>query len=388
MRLGALSLLLVAACQAEGAIVDREVEFVPAGPGAPESLELPSIARSLLAVDGALLIGTDAGLLLQRGADAPVPIVVTRFSEAEPGATGVIHALAPRPHEGVLVAAEHGLFVWDGQRLARSPVSDVVPAPVRVVSATIGGNEQVAVVGADRSVWWFGPVSSRLAVPASADVIPAIAFVDDALWVSADDTLVRVHGPGGTVELPRELGSGAIRALAGAAGTLWVLAQGGVLRRSGGGESWDRWPIGAVSALTLDPDGAGAWLASDRGALRIGVGAPSFAVHFPPGLADLALDPDGALWGADGAVPRVVRSTGLGAPAPTFEAEVATVAQRACSGCHDANASLPLANHEQWSRNAHRILLELRVGAMPKGSRLPARDLRIVERWVEGGLLP
>lgn len=372
---------------------ERTVERVRAPGGAAEHLVAPGVVNTLSPRGDGLLFGTGSGLYRQRGTDAPELLAPRVLEPGEPVATGAVFALAERSNGGLLVAAAHGLFVWDDHELLLSPVSARAPAPRLVAAGSNAGEERVAVVDGEHLIV-FGARTAQLQ-PLGVEGAPsAVAVSGGDVFVAYGDRLVRLEETAtGYVEHLIALDSGVIRALATErGGALWAATDTCVARRwvDADGVHWIRWelPEGAF-ALALDPDDFGAWVRTPTAALRLPLeeGA-ALEVALAAGPAPLALDLDGHLWSADPADGRLERHPGLQAPAPTFAREIGAFSNRHCLACHFADSTLPLATYAQWQRNAARIRLNLEVGTMPRGQPLPAASYRVVERWISGGLLP
>lgn len=380
--------VLFAACASgmeEGAVEDRSVTPFEPSHAAPERIETSGTVRALLATSVGLLVGTDAGLFLVRGSDAPVELAPLRLSDDDPATCGVVRALAPRRGGGALVAAAKGLFTWDGQALARSPSSGLVTSPVAVASEGEGAAEHVAVAGDDGRVWWLGEEARRYDFEGA---VRALAFVSGGLFAGLGTTVAHLdpaQDQWGMTQLAGELQS----LHAGADGALWAVTSEAVLQRTMGpeGVAWSRWSGAFTGAVASDPDGYGVWVAVADGAMRVG---PDLVAHVPLGFAptSLTLDAAGSLWAGEPETDALWRIDGLGAPPPSFAAEIEPFAEARCLACHGAGTSLPLDTHARWTTNALRILVSLRSRAMPAGAPLEPSGYRVVERWVEGGMLP
>lgn len=183
-------------------------------------LLLPGPVDSALALRGGGVIAWADGEMLRDGAslgDAPAALGAVETTEGS-----------------ILFAAEGGWWLHDGDSLAVSPWTDVIP-PGEVARA--GGRLWI---GASDGLW-FTDSDDLFQVQIDAGPVPSPRFAVDegGAWVHHDDRLVYVDpdAPG-----PIEAGEGGATGLVvDALGRAWW-ADGGLLRRSlpdGGWEAWE-----------------------------------------------------------------------------------------------------------------------------------------------------
>lgn len=396
-RLWAAACVVVACGPAlePGATFDEhDVTREEAPAGAIESIALPSAVHDVVIDDGAVLLATETGVFLQRGNDAPLALAPLRLDDADPESSGAARRLATRPGgAGIAIAAAQGIYVWNMGALVRSPLSAVASSPELIASGTFGGEERLVTYVAGRLVVGGGAAREVTLDPAPEHV-SAIAHSNGTTFLADGASLICVVERGDGFEVTRaEPEAGALQALAvDTNGALWLAAEEGLLRRTESFDTvaWDKWPLDeGAYGLAFDPDGAGIWVRTKDGAVRVNPTTHtglSVRIDGTPGA--LAIDFSGQLWTADASGSRVLRRGGLQAPAPSFASQIDAFSKRHCASCHGAGASLPLVTREEWSTNAERILLNLEVGTMPRGNPLTAAEYRIVQRWVTGGMQP
>lgn len=358
---------------------------------APEPVELAAPVKALVADDDAVLFGTANGLFLQRGTDAPQPLLPLTMDDDEPASTGAVSALARRTSGGFLVAAAHGLYVWTRQSLVRSPASAALRNPTVLAACDFSGQERVAVVD-DGRLLVLGRDVLEVDVPALEGAPERLACRNGTIFASRGDRLLRLVERGDRFDpLLVDVGGAQINDLAfDLDGALWVATDDAVLRRTEafGAVSWLSWDGVDARSLAIDPDRAGVWVGGEGFAARLSADEKVAASVRSSGVGPMAMDLEGNLWSAGGDTKVLWRQGGVEAPPPSFASKVFPFAKKNCLSCHASTATIPLDDLDAWRRNGQRILLNLEVGTMPQNAPLSRVEYRVVERWVLGGMLP
>lgn len=356
-------------------------------PGASSlGMERPITALALW--DGELAAATADGLFrLRDGALEAAPV----FDGGEVGApTGPILALTPRG-EGLILAAEGGLYVTSGWALAPSPLSDAL-AGYGIADLAVSGE------GAAEVLWL---ATDQGLLRAGADALLALSFpgVSGApTRVAASAQRVIAAYPGGVVDLDPATLSFEVRALGvvadlavDEAGVAWVATDAGALRSPQAGE-WLRFTLsdeGAAptTALAL-ATGGGAYFAIPGGAVFIDGGAdPRRVSAAAGGAAALAVDVIGDLWAA---LPGSLVAAHVGQPVSFAEA-VSPIFGARCGACHLEGALAPkhdFRRYEEVEPMVDDLLSRVLSGQMPPDGPLTEDQYETITLWSSTGRAP
>ncbi|HZO12180.1 MAG TPA: hypothetical protein VFB62_02950 [Polyangiaceae bacterium] len=374
--------LPLAACSPELAVVAGAPVF--AAP--PETLVVASEARisSLGVIEGAIVVGSDAGLLrVNETVLEPVELVTLA---GEPAQSGAIVTLAARG-DGVLALAENGLYYSYGARLVRSPTSSLV-ADLDVHTLD---------EAADGSLWLAGAELYRVAAALERwpldEELTAVRTLGDVV-LAAGSELYEIHEEQ-IDSVPHAFG--AVHAIARAAdGSAYLGTEVGLVARSVDG-TYTQYPLsedGAapvpVTAVVHDEIG-GTYAASALGLVRLHQGELTGIAAGELAHA-MAVDRQGDVWLAED---QSLTALFVGTPV-SFASEVLPIVAAKCAGCHGVPESgapsidwTDFATAVGWSDH----MLD-RIGdpasPMPprNASPLSALERALLVRWLENGTAP
>ena len=349
------------------------------------TLASASPVTAMLAVDGRLYVGSDAGVSrVTRGVSQPVPVLA---ADGESTTTGRVRGLIARGTE-VLVLGDEGLFQSTQGVLVPSPLTASL-AGLTLRDLCLHGDALylpadeglVRVVAGQVSRLTFAGVTEAptRCVSASADRL-IVAFTSEIVELSPNgDTAVR--GPSG---------AGTVRAvIAGLDGAVHLATTRGVLSRDAGG-AWTLWPIaGGAGGLTVWEGGLAVATATSLLRYDAAGWTPVATLPASEGARPLAIASSGhPVVAAPSALVEVQSGTG-----PSFEASVSPVLAASCGGCHATGAAAPKHDFSQYAiavSLADVIVQRVTTGVMPPATspRLSAEALEALLNWYDGGMNP
>lgn len=367
---------------------DGAPAVAPLAAGQP--VALTAAPTTLASIGGVVVIGTTEGVYrttLTGAAADPVRVI----AEAGQAMTlGHVTAIAPRGTDGLLVAAQNGLFHDMESALVVSPFTPLLEGE-RVDGLDITGR------GADEALWVTtarGAFVRRSAGAttlslSSAPVKRAIG-IDGSRALLFADGLYEIDVDAGTV---RRLGDdpGDVRGVARDDGNLYVATRGGLLVRRADGE---------VALHTLASEGEAPRAIQ---AVAAGVGLVALVVGEDVVVRDaggsrvvgraeldanaIAIDANEDLWVAS---PRGLSRYATGKPV-SFEQDVKPFMSQRCMPCHAAGGGAPTRAFDTFDvaqSFAPEIVRRLRADGrpvMPPSGGLTATDYRAVVRWALTG---
>ncbi len=367
----------------------------------------PGTAAAALSISqGHALVGTDSGVWAAHPelTDRVVPLPL-RHAHGDPERTGAIHGFARRAHGGVLAAAEAGLFHDLDGALYLSPLSAVLPGPVKQVSSHGEGTSEelwlLPTRGAPGEVWVVNSMGLRvlrLSVEASPDA--AVALGNGKGLLSAGGALYEVDVAARSAELLRD-DFGTVHAVdRSAAGFLFFGTDRGLVVRTPEGK-WTRHTLVDSAFESIAPPpvravfagiGAQVFLSTDERVLQLGGnGLIELAERTGPSPG-VARDAAGDTWITDeGAAVRLLTGAEVG-----FAQHVKPFFSAHCTACHtDGNGApiIDLEDYEVAKQQSDRIVIRLEaagVSPMPPQSVeiLTRQQYAVVLRWVAGGMKP
>lgn len=378
----------------------------PAGPatvsirstGAPlpavRSAPLPASAEALgVTGDGTPVIASSEGVL----ALGPSSLEPRRLfaGPGDPVLLGTVRALAPRREGGAWLGSDVGLFTVD--RLYVLPLS-TEPSPISAVAEVAEGPlAGVWLLTAEALYLSTEAALDRFAIPDLLGPLAGLA-VDPAgrraITFAGPETLL-LEPVGRDLDVwPLPVDVGAARAVAASESGLWVAAEAGlfVLPAESGPEAWaevrvDGAPVDAVT-LASEPSGA---FALDRAGRLLALDLDEAAVLAEglPTSARLSGDGRGGAWvAADGSL------DGYRIDAPSFAADVRPFVETHCARCH-GDPGADYRDYAVFAPRAEAALDRVRAGDMPRceddqrcDEGLPEETYEVLERWIQGGMLP
>lgn len=235
--------------------------------------------------------------------DADVVRIDARTGELESlGDVGAVTSAAALGPESLVVASDTGLWASDGHALVPSPLGDV---------EGLGGDEApvlFATPGPEGADLWIGQAGALSLVrdgtlysldPDDLDATrPSLAWgapVGDRAvpWLGSEAGVVALVADGDRLEARRQdLDVDAASLAVDARGSLWVLTDGELARRTADG-AWDRMYLDdPITALAGDPGSQGLWAQTETGLWR-GLGGVFSPIVDPPAGTLAAVDAAG-----------------------------------------------------------------------------------------------
>ena len=312
--------------------------------------------------------------------------------------TGAVKAVARRGDDGVLIAAEGGLYYSDGARLVQSPATDaVVGLDVRSLATAGSGAGEVIWIGAGDGLYQLsGGALQRWTVDGEDGPVTALAAVGGLLLVAFGELLYELDtGASEDEEIDHDFGN--VTQIAVLGSTAYLASDNGVVVRSGDGRYTQHTLSGdedsGVKTYAVDVDEyAGAYAATAIGVVKVTAGKTEGVAPLPHKTRSLAVDYFGDVWvGGDSSV------TGLFVGVPvSFADEVAPVLEAACAGCHAAgSAEIPVidfSSYDTAATYAPRIVDRISQGADPMpplvANPLSQEDVDVLLRWFTTGSAP
>jgi hypothetical protein len=339
------------------------------------------------------VIGTESGVF-QLGTNDVTPLSVYAAA-GEPVDTGAISAIASRS-DGVLVAAENGVFHSYESKLLLSPISAAL-AGQNVVAMAVSG-------AGDDELVWVATDSRLLAV--SADLYDEIVILEESgaptvlgaaagVVVAVYDNRVYEIDVASWTYAPLPALPGSVHSVASRAGVLAFATAAGVLVRD---------PSGSYTRFSLADNEESVWVedvAVDGNGRALGlieaglIGAASGAVEglgpHQKGASTRLLTSDGygnAWIAAD------EKLTGLLVGDPvSFAESVQSILQTNCNSCHTSGTSAPyqdLGSYATAKALAADIVQRVSTGQMPPKPIAPLSDddYQTLISWYATGLNP
>lgn len=412
----AMTFALVSACAAEEEPVPEKppfsrVEGVPAAVTAePDRVDLAveGYARALASNPHGVVEGTSAAVF---GVDVmgAVALEVVGDEPDLPATTGAVRAMA-RFEDGVLVAAEQGLFVSRDGALQRSMASaDLASLEVTGLTSTTSdaGTSSLGVVAGGRA---YELVSTEPGATLRAWSIDGEEGEATAVFAQASRVVVSFGRT--TYEIDKAtlkatklaFDLGAVRAIACSSeaceegSLLYFASDAGLVERAADGTytlftlADAGAPSPGVDALALDGTTGRVYaLAGDR-VLRVRAGeipdaiatASAPAGACAAGTCAMTVDAAGDVWVGAG---EAITHFAVAAPV-SFSTDVKPVLHAYCADCHkNAENGAPKIDYESYDVAASRIdsiLMRVKGGSMPpltSGKTLPKDKIKLLESW-------
>ncbi len=345
--------------------------------------------------NGIIVVGTPDGLLGLFGLEL-VELAVYP-DPGEPLTTGAIKAITVRDN-GILVAAEQGLFHTFESALLYSPLSAAVDGLdiVAMSSTGSGESEEIWLATDDGLARVHDGLLEMIDFPGESLSPTAVAATADRVLVAFETNLYELE----IEELTYQILAGDFGSITGiqAAGQEFIVAcERGLLVRQADGTYHhytlrDEGAGAAVDAVSYDSNSQGVGLYED-GLLSLASGSPEGLVTLDPPTAGrtLAVDDYGNAW--------VGTSTELVGwmvgDVVGFESEVSPILDQNCGYCHTAGVSgapkQDFTNYGVAVAMADSIVNRVSTGLMPPGAPLftsSPDDYETLIRWYTTGMNP
>ena len=353
--------------------------------------EVPDDIVALGDADGVVVIGTTRGVYGLYGLEL---LELEVYSlPGEPLDTGGVTAIAPRA-EGLLIAAEKGLFHTFESALLYSPVSVALEGAQVHAMSVVGEGEKEEV--------WFA--TSKGLLHASGEVVDAIEIAGEraaATAVAGSASIVLVAYGARLYEI--DLDASTSRLVTDAVGNIGHIDQAdGVFTMNAGGAVLVRSGAGEYTEYRID-EGAGEVTVSEA-RYHASLGAVGLTHHgvltiqdgVGTGLAPIASDADGRLtfdkygnvWVGSGTA-----LTGLMVGEQTsFVDDVASILSKNCAGCHATGVNgapvYDFSDHGVVKAISDTIIQRVTLGTMPPTGPLGGTDIDLLVRWYVSGQNP
>ena len=305
--------------------------------------------------------------------------------------TGAIRAIVRR-EEGLLIAADEGIFYTEGDLVIRSPLTDVLAdLDVLDLSSTGQGDaETVWVVALEGLYRVTSAALEMLEIPELTALPTAVGALDQVILLAVDDalieldpvTLVPVTLPDvGPVAKIRVVGTEA-----------WIATGSGLLRRDATGD-YTRYTLSDAEAgepvYDVAVDYAGRAIAtSGPGVVRLDAGTLEglYSAALLGNAPAIALDTTGNVWLGGSALTGLLIGEPIG-----FEATIAPIFATNCNGCHLHGTAAPAHDFTDYTEvmaMVQEILQRVLSGQMPPGAPLEDYEYDALELWSETGMNP
>lgn len=383
------------------------VPGAPADPASEPESEAQAIegyASAMASGAGAIAVGTTTRVYVLGGAE-PVALDPVGDEPNLPATTGFVRAMAPF-EDGILIAAENGLFFTDGALLQLSLANDAL-GPLGITAMTA----RVTVAGDD------GPAETRLALIAGGaayelaggemtkwtvtgeDGAPTAVFAqEERFYVSfgrhtyeIDKQSKKAYPVAGDVGDVREIACGSLACEEGS--LLYFASSAGLVERAADGVyrvftlAAEGSPPVAVETFALDALKQRLYALAGTRVLRVRAGEIPDAVatlDAPAQARSMAVDKAGDVWAGEGLA---AKRLSLGTPL-SFLTDVRPILHEYCAECHATGTQgAPKRDFESYEVAVDRvdsILNRVEGGTMPPlsyGKKLPKDKILILQDW-------
>ncbi|WP_156041174.1 hypothetical protein [Chondromyces apiculatus] len=360
-----------------------------------------------MASNGALVAVGTTKAVYELGASGPLQLAIVGDGPDLPVSTGQVRAMAPY-EEGLLVAAEGGLFYTAGGALQPSLGSEALAAltitamNARVVRVTTGEDDatetHLALVTTDGARELSRGEMVSWTVEGEAGAPTAMLAQQDRIILAFEERVYEID-KATSKAYPVLFDAGRIRAiacdsLACEEGSLIYLASDeGLVERSPDG-AYTLYPLAAegepavaVESFALDAQKQRLYALAGPSVLRVHAGAlpDAIATATPADLPRrIAVDKLGDVWSGGGLA---VRKHAVGAPL-SFAADVRPIMHEYCAGCHaDGSQGAPrvdFTSYDVMLEAADVLLVRVTQGTMPPAGyekKLPKEKIQILIDW-------
>lgn len=322
-----------------------------------------------------------------------------------PPETGIVKAAAPI-EQGVLVAAETGLFVADGGVLTRSNGHMALfPFGISKMASRIADEDEdgtpeahLTLVTDEGLVTWQKGEIVTWKVGGESGAPSAAVSRRDRMFVAWQDRVYEVD-PASEVGYPLVFSIGSVREIACASVTcdagaaVYFATDLGLVERSPGGEyklytlAPEGEPGVAVSTFALDAGKQRLYAVTDRALLRVrGGGIPDEIANLgeAPLPRSAAADKSGDVWTFTGG--EAVR-LGTGTPL-SFATDIQPIMGEYCAPCHKESKNgapkIDFENYDKMVEYADKVLKRVQDGSMPPPNwpQIPAEQVQLLVDWV------
>lgn len=349
----------------------------------------PESITAMAVYDGDILVGTNTGVFIQGALGfEEFPVFATLGNPME---TGAVQAMTPRS-EGILIAADNGLFHTFEWALLASPLSELLTGQtVRALSCSGSNDDETVWVDASDGLFRITNTSfDAVSFPDQTGVPSALGALEDSVLVAYGDTLYDLSPDDWTFTTAPE-GLGVITTIVTDGQTAYMASdQGLVVRHSGGG--YTRYTLSdtdtakGVLHVTLNNVGTATALTAD-GIVSLGPDGPSALAPITTESNLLSVDGFGDVWvsNAESAARLSVGDT------VTFAPTVSDIIATECNGCHAEGSVGPkhdFTNYGVVLAMADTILERVATKQMPQGYELEIADYETILSWFASGMNP
>jgi hypothetical protein len=322
-----------------------------------------------------------------------------------PTETGAVRAMVAY-HQGVLVAAEQGVFFTDGSALQLSLASAAL-APLGITSMTAritpgddGGADvtHLAVLAADGAYEIDDTTMAKWTVDGESGVPTAILAQSERVFLSfgartyeIDKAAKKAHAVPFALGSVHEIACGSLACDEGS--LVYFASDAGLVERAADG-AYALYPLAAAGApavpvetFALDASRQRLYALAGGSVLRVQAGSIPAAVATVGPAAHarkMAVDAGGDAWIADGLA---VHHLALGTPL-SFVTDVRPILHEYCADCHAGGTQgAPVRDYESYDVAVARIdaiLMRVSEGTMPPltyGKKLPKEKIEILQAW-------
>ena len=360
---------------------------------------------SAMASSGAILAAGTATGVYTLAAQGNTLLEIVGDEPDLPTETGAVRAMVPY-HQGLLVAAEQGVFFTDGSALQLSlAAATLAPLGITAMTARIApaddggpGATHLAVLAADGAHEIDDTQMVKWTVDGESGVPTAVLAQSDRVFLSFGARTYEIDKAAKKAHLvPFQLGTVheiACSSLAcGEGSLLYFASDAGLVERAADG-TYALYPLAAegapavpVETFALDAVRQRLYALAGGSVLRVQAGAiPAAVATVGPAThaRRMAVDAAGDAWIGDGLA---VHHLALGTPL-SFVTDVRPIFHEYCAECHASGTQgAPVRDYESYDVAVARIdavLMRVSQGTMPPltyGKKLPKEKIEILQDW-------
>ncbi|MSQ84924.1 MAG: hypothetical protein EXR77_18965 [Myxococcales bacterium] len=329
------------------------------------------------------LVGTDSGLLRLKNGQ----LTTFQGNSAQDSDTGRVAAIATRD-VGAWICAAKGLFSVHVNAIARSSVSDALPAAnlTAVAATTTAGVETVWLGTKDGLFRASAGQLDRVHIPQESTKIEGIGIADGVAVVALGSG--RVCEVGLQDHKVRCAEVGPVRGVASAGGEVLVIDVHHLrLRRPDG--KWQAWQMQSGEIQAVSSSAAGQLLAlTSLGALAWRNDAWKPLAKISGGHL-IGGESSGAITTANS---KVLRHYGSGLDT-SFSKDIAPILLAHCTNCHRDGSAAPKHDFADFATTrslATALVQRIALGQMPPPplAQLTSGEKKLLDNWYSGGQLP
>ena len=314
-----------------------------------------------------------------------------------------LESLDPTPVRGltlyngeIFAARDDGLFVWEDNAYAASPITDALPELAVNAVATQGdrlwlGTEAGMVAYTSELMTSFSEVAPVHTVSAAngaeyvvftgGDSAGLFALASEGEeWTVLDfgNDPVEIVMPGSGLTLYGLIGDQLVARVEDESGFVW---RGVALE-----EGVDAPAAAGVSALASNPNTATVWAVTDHHFIEIADTHRTWVPREGVSLNEFTVDTNDTLWASDGST--LSELPGAATSAVTWDQHIEPFATANCNRCHgELSTATELYTSTHWRTAIDEITEHLENGTMPAdGTALVDGDVDLIQAWKEGGL--